>query len=250
MGISAFELQTIIWLIEQRRKTAPDGPLRVLCLSYPDMLIDRTDMSWLIGEEAADGLRIREDSAQIAKGHNLEKFSDSVVYPEDVFKALGVDFVISDVRASPTTHVVFDLNEPMPPSFVDNYDLIIDPGTIEHCFNIAQAMKNLAEMTKVGGFIFHQVPGAYINHGFYSISPTFLLDFYQKNGFLVLDLRYPIKKEDQSAQNPTDRLDFVDMMTFDAPTELTTYPIVLRAIVMKQRVAQIKWPMQRIYGGP
>jgi hypothetical protein len=110
MAINAFELQTIIWLIEQRRKTAPDGPLRVLCLGYPDMLIDRTDMSWLIGEEAADGLRVREDSAQIAKGHNQEKFSESIVYPEDVFKALGVDFVVSDVRASPTTHVVFDLN--------------------------------------------------------------------------------------------------------------------------------------------
>ena len=141
-----------------------------------------------------------------------------------------------------TTHLAIDLHR--------QFDLIIDPGTTEHCFNIAQAMKNIAEMTKVGGLIFHQIPGAYLNHGFYSVSPTFFLDFYSKNGFLVLKLDLARMKPGDKAVKPLDRVDFIDMMNFDTPKELPGYPLILHAIVMKQQTAQIRWPIQRIYGGP
>ena len=48
-------------------------------------------------------------------------------------------------------------------------------------------------MAKIDGYIFHHNPLIYINHGFFSFSPTFYYDFYLINGFEIA--RYPLIKE-------------------------------------------------------
>jgi hypothetical protein len=65
------------------------------------------------------------------------------------------------------------------------FDLVIDAGTIEHCFNIGQAIINAANAVNEGGAIFHTPPMSMVNHGFYNISPTLLFDFYMQNGWNV-----------------------------------------------------------------
>lgn len=83
--------------------------------------------------------------------------------------------------------IIFDLNsKDLPESLIGKFDYVIDGGTTEHVFDFPQALKNIASMIKIGGKVFHYLPAHnYINHGFYSVSPSVLQAFYQSNGFRV-----------------------------------------------------------------
>ena len=84
--------------------------------------------------------------------------------------------------------LIVDLNYPNASFLLEGkYDLVIDNGTLEHCFNAGEALINAARMVKQkGGFIFHINPLSMINHGFYNFCPTLLFDFYDQNDFKIL----------------------------------------------------------------
>ena len=87
----------------------------------------------------------------------------------------------------------------MPSELCNRFDYIIDGGTVEHIFDIAQVMKNVTKMLKVGGRVFHiDAIAGQADHGFYSFSPTFFLDYYKGNGFKVknLNVRVEIDRRD------------------------------------------------------
>ena len=90
---------------------------------------------------------------------------------------------IGDVSAYEGCDVLIDLNMPNPTC--NKYDLIIDNGTLEHCFNVAQGFANIARMLKPGGICFHMNPANLVGHGFWNFSPCTYFDFYQLNGFKV-----------------------------------------------------------------
>lgn len=250
MAINGWELQTLQWLLGERRKRSGKARLQVLSLGYPDLLITRREMTELIGADAVGRLSVREESAELARDHSFPELAEGVFEAHDVFAGFGATLTVSDVSTLRHADVIIDLNDPVSDDLHDRFDLIIDPGTIEHCFNVAQAMKNISEMTAVGGFVFHSTPGAYMNHGFYSFSPTFFLDYYSKNGFLVLRLQTNHHDANPEGETPLARMNFVDLMHYDIMMELPRYPLIIRAIAMKQTTTGIAWPIQRIYGGP
>ncbi|MCR4300708.1 MAG: hypothetical protein NUV51_03785 [Sulfuricaulis sp.] len=102
---------------------------------------------------------------------------------EDLIAAKGGTFSCVDIFRHQGFEILCDLNQPA--HFPAEYDLVIDPGTLEHCFNIGQAMINAASAVKVGGRIFHGSPLTMLNHGFYNLSPTLFQHFYEANGFVV-----------------------------------------------------------------
>ena len=70
-----------------------------------------------------------------------------------------------------------------------NIPYVINGGTLEHIFDVAKAMKNISDMVKPGGVVIHIVPFAGLaNHGFYSFSPTFFLDYCEANSFDIINL--------------------------------------------------------------
>lgn len=82
--------------------------------------------------------------------------------------------------------IIFNLNDDLPEDLHQKYDYIIDSGTLEHVFDVAKAIKNVSAMLRQGGMIIHILPlGGYVDHGFYSFSPTFFLDYYPLNGFYI-----------------------------------------------------------------
>jgi hypothetical protein len=107
----------------------------------------------------------------------------------DVFaRALGAKNVSSmDVSDYEQATVIHNLNQPVPPTLHERYDLVIDGGTLEHVFHVPIAMENCMKMTKTGG---HVVIITNINnlvgHGFYQFSPEFFFRvFSRENGFEV-----------------------------------------------------------------
>ena len=114
-------------------------------------------------------------------------------YPIDsyqFFKMFGLKEVHAiDYSEIDGADIIFDLNTELPDELKGRFDYIIDGGTLEHIFDVAKAMKNISEMLCVGGTVIHILPvGGYVDHGFYSFSPTFFLDFYKLNGYDIQHL--------------------------------------------------------------
>ena len=108
------------------------------------------------------------------------------------FTALGFEVVetvdFPDTR--PATHQV-DLNSPGLAQVVNGpYDLVYDGGTLAHLFHVPNALLNLHEVTAVGGYVWHDLPAnGYVDHGFYSFSPTLFFDYYAINDYLLTEMR-------------------------------------------------------------
>jgi hypothetical protein len=83
-----------------------------------------------------------------------------------------------------------DLNEPLPPALGEQYDAVIDSGTLEHVFNVPVALASCMTMVKRGGSLFLSTPANNMcGHGFYQFSPElFFRLFNSANGFELMRL--------------------------------------------------------------
>ncbi len=94
------------------------------------------------------------------------------------------DIKVLDAFDYEDAEIVHNLNDPLQ-SGHQEFDLVIDNGTIEHCYNVGQAMMNAAQLCELGGKIFHLNPANWFGHGFWNFNPCTYFDFYQQNGFEV-----------------------------------------------------------------
>ena len=148
--------------------------MRVASFGYPDIIAPLPDA-------ILEKVSYRSDSEVICKRHGLK--SRQIPDAESFFDALGAKLTVYDVIRERGCEILLDLNEPM--EACQQYDIVLDVGTLEHCFNIAQAIMNMAMMVKMGGTIIHENPFNWANHGFYNLNPTFYNDFYCANGFTM-----------------------------------------------------------------
>lgn len=145
---------------------------RVLSLGYPDIIAT--------GEVIKNLFHV-EPQTYVPNGgwHGVDhELPESVEF----FRMIGSELSCIDVHASRGVETVVDLNYPHD---LGKFDMVIDPGTVEHCFNIGQAIINAASAVAEGGVIFHTPPMTMINHGFYNLNPTLFFDFYMQNGWEV-----------------------------------------------------------------
>lgn len=162
--------------------------MRVASLGYPDMIAPR---QMLEGLEDLAGIVWRGDWQAICKRHGLAP--QPIPDAHSVLEQLGCKLDVFDIVRERGCEILLDLNEPIltrshsaPKIERFAYDVVLDVGTIEHCFNIAQAVFNIADLAGDGGYVIHENPFNCGNHGFYSLNPTFYEDFYARNGFEVL----------------------------------------------------------------
>jgi hypothetical protein len=107
---------------------------------------------------------------------------------ETFFKMLGFDEVVTvDCSDFEGCNFVYDLNKnSLPSELKGRFDMVMDLGTMEHVFHIPHFFKNIFEALKMGGRVVHTLPSSnFIDHGFYSFSPTLFWDFYRANRFDV-----------------------------------------------------------------
>lgn len=87
-------------------------------------------------------------------------------------------------------NIIHDLNIPLPFELREQYDAVIDGGTLEHVFNFPTALQNSMSLLKPGGSLFLFTPANNLfGHGFYQFSPEL---FYSvlgpHNGFRVIKM--------------------------------------------------------------
>lgn len=159
---------------------------RVAAMGYPDITATEEQMTGILkGRE----IEYRKDSDIICQRHGINP-PRRIPDAESVFRALGAELHVFDIIQERGCEILCDLNKPLDQQNLydatDSYDFVLDVGTMEHCFNVGQAMMNMASLVKLGGVIYHENPFVMPNHGFWSMNPTLYADFYEQNGFELI----------------------------------------------------------------
>jgi len=179
----------------------------IASMGYPDILYPPDRLRDLIGDKVLR-LRYREDSEAICRRHGLAL--RDVPDAESLFELYGATLDVFDVVSERGCEVVVDLNHPIPANALGQFDYVLDVGTLEHCFNVAQALVNMAALLRVGGVIIHENPFNWGNHGFWNLNPTLYHDFYSDNGFEVMEIAL-ITRDGRVLQVPqTGRFQFLE----------------------------------------
>lgn len=198
----------------------------ILSLGYQDIVATQDQIQTLFGVWV-------EKTTDHGKWHQVDY---RLPETECFFSAIGCQHICVDIAQIRGTEVICDLNYPswskaLAPKV---YDLVIDGGTLEHCFNIGQALMTVANTVRVGGHIFHWNPLSMVNHGFYNLNPTLYHDFYTQNGWEIVTMLAVSRDNQASAVHPTSR--------FGAAPELSN-------LVIAKRLSDQEWkyPTQTKY---
>lgn len=238
MAIEGIYFQLLKQAIERRRATR--SPMAGLFLAYPDLLMPRSALAGMVGEELLSKVPKRADAAAIWQYHGLNGVADPLYDSIALFREMGVEPTVIDVAKLRGDERIVDLNLPLPPDLAQRFDLVVDTGTCEHCFNVGQAFANSCEALAVGGILVHAAPLTRINHGFWSFNPTVYPDFLEDNGFRLQVLvgvagslaegfrTFPIEPFGRTAP----------------PPEAGIYVVAERA-----EIRPLRWPVQRKYRG-
>lgn len=122
---------------------------------------------------------------------DFDKYLALEISSYELFHLIGFKKVIAlDLSPYEGADIVFDLqNEILPSELIEQFDFIYDGGTLEHVFDVSKAMDNISKMLKITGVVIHDVPTAnWVNHGFYSFSPSLFIDYYKKYSFKMLKI--------------------------------------------------------------
>jgi len=184
--------------------------MHVASFGYPDLIAPEEMIVNLVGVHRALW-EYREDSLEICKRHGLQQ--RNIPDAHSVFKAMDCELDVYDIVQERGCEIILDLNQPIgwkesinvSKSLRQKYDVVLDVGTVEHCFNIAQAIMNMAGLVKQGGHIIHENPFNWGNHGFYNLNPTWYHDFYAANGFKLLDCKLVLRDGTSIGCPPTSR---------------------------------------------
>lgn len=214
--------------------------MRVASMGYPDLIAPIPAIELMLGERFKDVV-YREDSETICQRHFLTE-RRPIPDAASFFNLLECDLDVFDIVDERGCEILLDLNEPIlgraysvPRIERYSYDIVLDVGTLEHCFNIAQAAFNMASLVCDGGYIIHENPFNWGNHGFYGLNPTWYADFYAANGFEVLTCSFVTRDGRGCDAPPTERFVYVK-------EEVNILTVAKRIAVVPQ-----KYPTQSKY---
>ncbi len=158
MGIDVHALNFLRYI--SRRE--PLG--RVATIGRQSLMIPPGSVSAIMGVPISSGLGVY--SEQLLKLH----FGADLVDSYDYSDYEGATFTV-------------DMNNPFTP--IREYDTVIDCGTLEHIYNVPQAMANVSSLCAAGGRIMHVSPGNnFCGHGFWQFSPELFFSLYcESNGY-------------------------------------------------------------------
>lgn len=236
MAIEALYLQLLVQAIRKSRDrvAAPSA----LLLAYPDLVVPRAALARLIGEEVVQRLPQRSDMQTAWEAHGVRGVDDPMYDTLGLFTEMGVRAEVIDVASHRGVERIADLNQPLPADLRRRFDLVVDTGTCEHCFNVGQAFVNACEALAAGGVLVHAAPLNRANHGFWNFSPTVYPDFFFANGF-ELQLLTGVAGNLGTGMKPFP----VDPTArFDAPPGSGLY-----VIAQRREVRDLVWPTQRKY---
>ena len=215
-----------------------DKPAKVACLGYPDLMCSEDLLEKEVGLDNLE-LKIKVEYPDIhskVRKKLIEEGTKNLYTTESFFKKFNLTMDVFDIFSHTGKEKILDLNEPLPLQYKNKYKCVVDVGTLEHCFNVGQAFKNMCDMLKVGGIVFTAGPSNKKNHGFWNFCPTAYTDCFLQNGFEILDF-VGVRTDGKGyiGLNPENR-------------RLTgIQENVIICVVKKVKDVDFKWPLQMKY---
>lgn len=112
---------------------------------------------------------------------------DLFAVAKEVYGLLFAPSIVEAVDIHGPSAMKQDLNRPL--TLPRQYDTIINHGTAEHIFDIAQVFKSMHDAAKVGGYMIHECPfTGWVDHGFYCLQPTLFYDIAAANEYELVSL--------------------------------------------------------------
>lgn len=179
----------------------------ILCLGYPDITARPETVEQLLGVAP-------RKFTDYGAAHKVSWRLPEAVDTLERAGAVCVDCIDSMPVRGVERRVDLNVRQDWP----QRYTLILNPGTLEHCFDIATAMFNAWRALAVGGHILHVAPLSMLNHGFWNVCPTALVDFACANGGAVVQMQ--ARDRDGAA------VGIAAMRRFRAPSESVLYALV------------------------
>ena len=204
-------------------------PTEVVCLGWPDFMVGEELMSELYGEKA-EQFRIENNPK------TWDRIPGELFDAHAVFQHHNCNLTIVDVIKHRGVEEFLDLNEPLEEQFFKRFDLVVDTGTLEHCFNVGTAFKNMCNMTKVGGVVITAAPYSRPFHGYYNFTKEMYTDGFGRNGFDILEIICTCSK----------KMRIVPEEEFF--TKIMPGQGILNCIAKKVEDKEFTWPIQRKYG--
>lgn len=146
----------------------------------------------LLGHQQFFDTQISRYCELIAKfglpAHNPQHigFTDSG-YVDEWFRLLGANRLeILDANDYECATLIHDMNQPLTDEIHEicgkQMTLVFDGGSLEHIFNIPQALINISEMLTLGGHYLAILPcNNWGGHGFYQFNPELFYRFFEEN---------------------------------------------------------------------
>jgi hypothetical protein len=125
-----------------------------------------------------------------------------------------------------------------------SFNVVINNGTAEHIFNIANVFEQMHDLCQVGGLMFHDVPfTGWVDHGFYNLNPTLFMDVAAANNYTILRMALGTIGETKSFKWIDRREDIY------GPAERGELPnnALLLVVFSKTTDAPFRIPMQGYY---
>ena len=199
----------------------------------------------------SDSLRLEYDEDIIRSSYKNGSFDSEIL-----FKAYGIEEVHSvDYSDYEGADIIFDLNEAeLPEEYRNRFDLVVNGGTLEHVYNITHAMDNINHLVAPNGTVLHISPcSGWVDHGFYSISPTFYKDYYENNSkvFELKKVYLEVKKEKGPRQGDVilspDCRELDDVCSYIIPFATNEIMIICEAVRKNSDMLNKSFPIQGMY---
>lgn len=171
--------------------------------------------------------------------------SNNALFLDEWVRKNDLKVNVKSLDLSPKEHVdiIQDLNEPIYQSNIAHkasFDVIIDSGSLEHIFNVPQALKTYNDLLKVGGHIYFIIPANnHFGHGFYQFSSDlFFRWFSPERGYYPCDSFLECKKVGLFG-NKMLFYEVNDPRKFKSRTEFTNkYPVFMHFVACKSADSQ------------
>jgi len=114
-----------------------------------------------------------------------------IITAEEIYKSLGFEkyrCIDADGRLN---SLVFDLNKDILHTYgySEQFDLVTNHGTTEHCFDQMHAFQNIHNLCMPGGMMIHGLPfQGNLNHGHYNYQPKFFYDLAAANSYALVGM--------------------------------------------------------------
>lgn len=155
---------------------------------------------------------------------DIDEGLNIIIDSVDFFKCFFTEVNALDINAYEGADIIFDLSSnSMPSKLNERWDIVIDGGTLEHIFNQTVAFDNMNHLVKRNGYIYHNVPAAgWVDHGFYSFSPTYFIDGYNQTPDFEIEDNYFIYRT-SGKYGRTDILRSQDCRLFKDDSEMNSF---------------------------